>query len=423
MKIGFLVGDIVNISGGSNVIIEYAAGLQAAGHEVVLVTAQPVELTPPLWHPRLHELTVRSLTEVAEDRFDFVFATWWVTYFDLWRLDAAVYGYLNQSLESRFHGERHYKILNRLTYGLPLLFVTEARWIEEFIRIHRPESKVVYVQNGLSRDHFPCVESPPARLGRTLRVLVEGPWAVDFKGVPETFEVLEEACAEFELEVGWLTANSNGARPTLGGKRVTVHERIPINSVKDVLQQYDVIIKLSKVEGMFGPPLEMFSQGGTAITYTVTGSDEYMVHGRNGFLVEPHNRRLIIRYLRQLKESPELLASLRKNALETARAFPSWDDSTQKLSVELGALHQSGYSNAHLRSALATVSALRGQWLGEVWRNEGRTSGGHYIGPGELTLLERYRRIKSSPLVQRATQMVPQDVRQSLRRYLAEALS
>jgi glycosyltransferase involved in cell wall biosynthesis len=423
MKIGFLVGDIVNISGGSNVIIEYAARLQTSGHEVVLITGQPVELTPPLWHPRLHELTVRSLSEVAEDRFDFLFATWWVTYFDLWRLEASVYGYLNQSLESRFHGERHYKVLNRLTYGLPLLFVTEARWIEEFIQLHRPDSKVIYVQNGLSRDNFPCVESPPNHSGKKLRVLVEGPWAVDFKGVPETFEVLEEASAELDLEVGWLTSNSNGARPTLRGKRVKVHERIPINSVKDVLQHYDVIIKLSKVEGMFGPPLEMFSQGGTAITYTVTGSDEYMVHGHNGFVVEPHNRRLIIRYLRQLQESPELLATLRRNALETARAFPSWEESTQKLLGELEALHASGYSNAHLRSALATVSALRGQWLSEVWRNEGRTRDGQYIGPGELTLLERYRRIKSSPLVQRATQMVPQDVRQSLRRHLTKALS
>ena len=89
---------------------------------------------PPPWHPRLPELRLRSFTEAARERFDFAFATWWLTWFDLWRLDSAVYGYLNQSLESRFHAEPHLKHLNRITYSLPLLFVTEARWLAEFIR-------------------------------------------------------------------------------------------------------------------------------------------------------------------------------------------------------------------------------------------------------------------------------------------------
>lgn len=420
MKIGFLVGDIASISGGSNVIIEYAAGLQALGHEVVLITPRPVELSAAPWHPRLSELTFRPLVQVEDmnESFDFVLATWWITYFDLWRVKASVYGYLNQSLESRFHEERHHKVLNRLTYGLPLLFVTEARWLEDFIRTHQPDGQVVYVQNGLSQRHFPCVEAPPAARHGALRVLVEGPWSIGFKGVPETFTVLEEACKELELEVGWLTSNSNGARPRLAGTPVTLHERIPIDAVKGVLQQYDVMIKLSKVEGMFGPPLEMFSQGGTAITYSVTGSDEYMVHGWNGFIVEPHNRMGIIQYLRQLVDSPDLLAFMRGNALRTAQAFPTWAQSTQKLESELVALHARGWSNAHLRPALTTISALRGQWLSEV-----RRTGGGDIGPGEFVLLERYRSIKSNALIQKAMELVPRDLKQSLRRVLTKALS
>jgi hypothetical protein len=424
MKIGFLVGDIVNISGGSNVILEYAARLQDLGHEVVLIPPAPAKLVYPLWHPRLKDLPLRTADELEGQRFDFVFATWWLTFFDLWRVDSRVYGYLNQSLESRFHVERHYKVLNRQTYSLPLLFITEAKWLVEFIQTVQPEGRVLYVQNGLNRDYFPCVQAPPQRSG-PLRVLVEGPWAVGFKGVPETFEVLEAArAAGVKFETGWLTSTSGGARPTLGGQPVQVHERIPINQVHQVFQQYDVLLKLSKVEGMFGPPLEMFSQGGTAITYTVTGSDEYMVHGHNSLLVEPYNRRQIIAYLRTLSDNPAYLDHLRAQALETARNYPNWEASAHAVASFLEPLHAEGWSNAHLRSALAAVSTLRGYWLDDVWRHEhSQAVAQPHIGEGERVLLERYRKLKGSPPFRAVKRLVPASLKRTLRSRLTRMLS
>jgi glycosyltransferase involved in cell wall biosynthesis len=423
MKICFLVGDIVNISGGSNVILEYAGRLQDQGHEVVLVTSGPTKLVYPLWHPRLKDLPLRTEEAVKDQRFDFAFATWWITYFDLWRVNSRVYGYLNQSLESRFHAERHYKVLNRQTYSLPLLFITEAKWLVEFIQTLQPEGRVLYVQNGLNRDYFPCVQAPPRREG-PVRVLVEGPWGVGFKGVPETFEVLEAARAEgVKFEVGWLTSTSGGAQPTHGGQPVRVHERIPINQVHEVLQQYDVLLKLSKVEGMFGPPLEMFTQGGTAITYTVTGSDEYMVHGQNSLLVEPYNRRQIIAYLRTLSENPAFLHHLRTQALETARAYPTWDASAHAVTSFLEQLHAEGWSNAHLRPALAASSTLRGYWLDDIWRHErARAEAQPYIGEGERVLLERYRKLKSSRPARVFKRLLPSGLKQTLRARLTQVL-
>lgn len=424
MKIGFLVGDIANISGGSNVILEYAARLQDLGHEVVLIPPGPTKLVYPLWHPRLKDLPLRTVDELEGQRFDFVFATWWITFYELWRLDSRVYGYLNQSLESRFHVERHYKVLNRQSYSLPLLFITEAKWLVEFIQTLQPAGRVLYVQNGLSRDYFPCVQAPLQRSG-PLRVLIEGPWGVGFKGVPETFETLEAAHAEgVKFEAGWLTSTSGGARPTLGGQPVPVHERIPINQVHQVLQQYDVLLKLSKVEGMFGPPLEMFSQGGTAITYTVTGSDEYMVHGHNSLLVEPYNRRQIIAFLRMLSENPEYLARLRAQALETARSYPTWDASAHAVVNCLEQLHAEGWSNAHLRPALAMASTLRGYWLDDVWRAERHQAPPPpHIGQGESVLLERYRKIKGSRPARAIKRLLPASLKRSLRTHLTRVLS
>ena len=48
----------------------------------------------------------------------------------------------------------------------------------------------------------------------------------------------------------------------------------------------DVLIKMSRVEGFFMPPLEMMACGGTVLTGKVTGYNEYVVDGYNGLVVE-----------------------------------------------------------------------------------------------------------------------------------------
>ena len=47
----------------------------------------------------------------------------------------------------------------------------------------------------------------------------------------------------------------------------------------------DVLVKASNAEGMFGPPLEMFSTGGTAVAWHVQGAEEYMSDRYNSLLV------------------------------------------------------------------------------------------------------------------------------------------
>lgn len=412
MKIGFLVSELSGISGGMNVVIEYASRLQASGHDVVLIPPEVPAGPRSAWHPRLAGLRLQPLSARSSERFDVVLATWWRTYFDLWRLDSRIYGYLNQSLESRFHAEPHLKLLSRTTYALPLLFVTEARWLADFIRAAQPQAPVLYVQNGLSREYFPCVDAPPPRSG-PLRVLVEGPAGIPFKGVAETFELLSALRPELHFETGWLTSSPGDQLPTVAGHPVTVHGRVPLAEVHQVLRAYDVLLKLSRVEGMYGPPLEMFSQGGTALTYNVTGSDEYVVHGQNALLVERHNRAQLLRYLRLLDASPAYLAHLRHHALQTARAYPDWDTSAQRLSTGLQELLGSGLDHAPLRPALEAMSTLQQHWLDDVEQLA------LDAGPGERALLERYRKLKRSGVGRALQRVLPGSLRRSVRAFFA----
>src|SRR5262249_56640068 len=102
--------------------------------------------------------------------------------------------------------------------------------------------------------------------------------------------------------VGGCTLTLGGLLPAVGGEPFNIFEKLQIWEVRRVLRDFDVLLKLSRVEGVFGPPLEMFSQGGTAICSAVSGSDEYMMHGRNCLLVDRLNERRAVRYLALLNE-------------------------------------------------------------------------------------------------------------------------
>jgi hypothetical protein len=85
-----------------------------------------------------------------------------------------------------------------------------------------------------------------------------------------------------------------------------------------------VVLKLSRVEGMFGPPLEGFHKAATCVVTAVTGHEEYVEHGENGLVVDWDDPRGTARALDLLARDNALLHRLRWGALATARGWPSW---------------------------------------------------------------------------------------------------
>jgi hypothetical protein len=97
-----------------------------------------------------------------------------------------------------------------------------------------------------------------------------------------------------------------------------------------------VVLKLSRVEGMAGPPLEGFHCGATCITTPVTGHDEYISDGRNALLTSWDDERGTSRLLDLLARDRRLLHRLRVGAVRTARSWPSTEQSTAMLALALG---------------------------------------------------------------------------------------
>jgi hypothetical protein len=121
----------------------------------------------------------------------------------------------------------------------------------------------------------------------------------------------------------------------------------------------DVVLKLSRVEGMFGPPLEGFHMGATCVTTEVTGHDEYIEHGRNAMLVDWDDQTGTTRQLELLAKDRRLLHELRSNALATARGWPDWSHATQFMAIALQRIASSKEPDA-TRAAEAMMADLRG---------------------------------------------------------------
>jgi hypothetical protein len=97
----------------------------------------------------------------------------------------------------------------------------------------------------------------------------------------------------------------------------------------------DVVLKLSRVEGMFGPPLEGFHMGATCVVTPVTGHEEYVRHGHNGLVVDWDDPRGTARAQDLLARDRALLHRLRVGALATARAWPSWEQAGAFMALAL----------------------------------------------------------------------------------------
>jgi glycosyltransferase involved in cell wall biosynthesis len=306
--------------GGVGVVVEHARRLRLDhGFDAQLVLATH-ERTADWTHGGLDDVPVRPLEQAREEDWDVAVATWWETVFVLYQLNAERYAYFVQSMEERFYEpEDPARMAAALTHDLPLGFITEARWIAEQLRSRRREPRVFYVRNGIDKAVFTPAPAVPVRAtDEPLRVLVEGSPAVALKGVGDA---LAATSAMQEPHTVTLVSSDPDAARGAAADRV-VGPLTPREMAREYADS-DVVLKLSRVEGMFGPPLEGFHRGATCVVTPVTGHDEYVVDGWNGLVVHWDDVRGTARALDLLACDRSYLHLLRTNALATARAWPS----------------------------------------------------------------------------------------------------
>jgi O-antigen biosynthesis protein len=322
MKLCFLVGSMA-ISGGTYVIVQHASYLRDQGFDVTLAVQEPFTPATLAWHDQAPTLRCVPFEDAKSEHFDLVIATWWKTALEIGNFNADRHAYFVQSIESRFYpaDEVPLRALVDSTYHLPVNYVTEASWIRSHLTEHFGHAAAL-VRNGIRKDVYqPSGPTVATRENGQPRVLVEGHFGVSFKNTALAIRLAREAGAK---DIWLLTGSPVSWVPKVS----RVFSRVPMVSTPDIYRSCDILVKLSTVEGMFGPPLEIFHCGGTAVVFDVTGHDEYIVDGLNARVVARNDADRVVEAIRELLRDADRLQRLKDGALQTAADWPSWGQSS-----------------------------------------------------------------------------------------------
>ena len=166
-----------------------------------------------------------------------------------------------------------------VTLDLPVAFITEARWIRDTLAELRPDARCYLVRNGIDKSIFPAADGHRAALRGPLRILIEGNPSVALKGIQDAV-----ASVAAMREPRHVTVVTTEHEAFAGGPIDRVVGPVPHRDMATLYAETDVVLKTSRVEGMFGPPLEGFHLGATCVVTEVTGHEEYVQHGWNGLV-------------------------------------------------------------------------------------------------------------------------------------------
>ena len=331
VKVAFLIPRVL-LAGGIFIVLEHASRLaKEHGHDVTVVQTHGEAVEHR--YPTLDHLELTTVDEAAGRTFDLAIATWWDTVYFLPRLDARGYAHFVQSLEDRFY-EPHQtgqRLRAGMVQSLPLPRIVSASWLESYYRTLLPECPVHCVRSGIDKEVFSGRAPEHSGNGR-LRVVVDGPPDVWFKAVPEAVEAVERMSEAHHLTL------VTGPSPCPDGLADVADDVCAGLSHEEMARLFGashVLLKLSRVEGMAGPPLEAFHMGATAVLTPMTGHDEYARHGVNSLLVGYDDPYGATRALDLLARDRDLLHRLRSDAYRTAAAWPDWSTATQSMAAAL----------------------------------------------------------------------------------------
>lgn len=317
MKIAYLIPGC-GVSGGIAVVCQHVNRLLSRGHEVLLVSETDERTID--WFPN-QRVPIVGLQNFPAD-LDILVATAWSTAFRVAVLPAKHKFYFVQSDETRFHPKNSaWEHITRLSYLIGYNYLTEARWIRQWLS-DSFEHHAELIPNGLDDNIF-FPSEPLISKGSKPRILLEGAIGLPYKGMAEAFEAVQD----IDVEV-WCV--SSYGKPEKGWKCHRFFEQVPMTDMRRIYSSCDILVKLSRVEGFFGPPMEMMACGGTVIVGEVTGYDEYIENEVNALVVDPLKPQQAANSIKRLIEDTGLREKLITNGKLTAERW-QWETSIDTL--------------------------------------------------------------------------------------------
>jgi glycosyltransferase involved in cell wall biosynthesis len=322
MRVAFVLPTLES-SGGVRTVVEHALRLsENDGYEIAVVVCDGAVAAREIG------LRVRMLTAVhaAEMDWDIAVATWWTTWPAAAELRAARRVLFLQGLDERFYrdGAPLERMAAALALGGPDHVIAVSAHLAEVIRALRPGVGCDVVRNGLDRGVFS--PASPRSPGGPLRILVEGHPGLWIKGVGDALTAVGLMREPVHVT---LAALNRAAGAELDVDRVV--GGLDAHGMAAVYRDADVLLKLSRTEGLGLPPLEAAAVGRPSVVTPYGGHADWLRHGANGVLVGFDDQVGTAAWLDCLARDRPLLRRLGAGALEMARAWPTPREASDQL--------------------------------------------------------------------------------------------
>lgn len=323
-------------SGGVNFITYYASQLSKVATFDVTIVARNVTGNQSLdifSQENLRILSLEDFQNFPQD-FDLVIGTHWGTFDFTFLLDSSRYAWFVQSLESRFYGahQTNFALRANAVLHIDIPAITVAPWLAEYLEFEGRTSKIYKTTNGVDKSVFYPKTTLVPNSALPLKIVVEGSqtW---YKGLENTIEGISKVA--FEAEVTWFSITNEFPESFVEILRANKLLSLKMQGnasqydFSASLRDADVLVKSSKVEGLPGPHIEAFHCGCTGIFTNVTGIEQFAKHLVNCVLCSFDDPGSITSWLTILNNDRNLLSALKWNALETAKYWPSQNESAQ----------------------------------------------------------------------------------------------
>ena len=320
-KIVWIVAGL-GISGGLAIILKHANYLLSQGHDVSLFTLSN-ENNISWYDNKVPVYVINDCKDYLFDNIDLLIATAWNTEPVLEQLNSKRKLYFVQSDERRFMDCNVIKKQIEEGYNKNYEYFTEAYWIQKMF--HNEFNKpAFYVPNGIDTDLFNSHELFEKKNTRK-RVLIEGPIDIPFKAVEDCYNAVKDLDCDI-----WFV--SSAGKPKDDWRYDKFFEKVPMSLMPSIYSSCDIFIKMSRIEGFFGPPLEAMACGCIPVVGKVSGWDEYIVDGVNALAVDLGDIESAKNAVNQLINDECLGEKLLNNGLATVSEW-GWDKSFMRINL------------------------------------------------------------------------------------------
>ncbi|MDJ0729722.1 MAG: glycosyltransferase family 4 protein [Crocosphaera sp.] len=347
MKITFVCGNWVNLSGGVRVMAIYADKLQKRGHDVFVVSPEMPQpsviqqfksllkgkgwITTKLTRashfdglnvPRLVVPHGPPITDHDVPDADVVIATWWET--------AEWVAQLSPSKGAKAYFIQHHEIHDYIpkeraksTYRLPLHKITISKWLQDLMKVDYDDTNVSLVLNSVDTKQFYA----PLRHKQQIPTVGMLYAITSWKGCDislKAIEIVRQTFSHLQL----ITFGKHQPSASLPLPENTEYTYKPHQeAIKGIYASCDAWLFPSRLEG-FGLPILEAMACRTPVIGTPAGAAPELISQGGGILIKPEDPEDMARAIIEIVNmSNDQWKKMSDAAYQTATSY-TWDDAT-----------------------------------------------------------------------------------------------